>query len=217
MALEMGAEGPSAMKTPKRKAVKAPARGSMAARKRGRKRISESRATEIRARLAEWKQIPEPIRISLRALAAEMGTSHQLLAFYLRRWDMWQAKEYQRSANDICTRAEAEKRTLTASEQAQVVAYTRASLQSMINSVVPDMLTMLRREARRGKLSRQHLRLAKILARKGYGREVERIFSSKRLRRPHVQEPIKSKRICHTAASDSLSPLDLIKEGWQLR
>src|SRR5216684_3469563 len=84
-----------------------------AARKRGRKRISESRATEIRTRLVEWKQIPGPIRISLRALAAEMGTSHQLLSFYLRRWDKWQAKECQRSANDICARAEAEKRTIT--------------------------------------------------------------------------------------------------------
>lgn len=121
-----------------------------AARKRGRKSFSESRATEIRTRLVEWKQIPEPIRISLRALAAEMGTSHQLLSFYLRRWDKWQAKEYQRNANDICARAEAEKRTMTREEQAQVVAYTRAALQSMINSVVPDMFTALRKEAMRG-------------------------------------------------------------------
>jgi hypothetical protein len=145
-----------------------------AARKRGRKRITESRAAEIRTRLVEWKQIPAPIRISLRALAAEMGTSHQLLSFYLRRWDKWQAKEYQRNANDICARAEAEKRTMTGEEQAQVVAYTRAALQSMINFVVPDMLTALRKEGKRGKLSRQQLRLAKSLASRGYVGRFER-------------------------------------------
>ncbi len=160
--------------------------------KRGRKLARESRAPEIRARLTEWKQTPESFRSSLRALAAEIGTSHQLLSFNLRRWDKWQAKEYQRNANDICARAEAEKRTMTGNEQAQVVAYTRASVQSMINSVVPDILTALRKEARRGKLSRQHLRLAKVLARKGYGREIEKIFRGKRLSGPHVQESIKN-------------------------
>jgi dissimilatory sulfite reductase (desulfoviridin) alpha/beta subunit len=80
---------------------------------------------------------------------------------------------------------------MTGNDQAQVVAFTRASVQSMINSVVPDILTALRKEARRGKLSRQHLRLGEILARKGYGREIEEIFRSKRLSGPHVQECIK--------------------------
>lgn len=140
----------------------------------GRKPASESRATEIRARLVEWKQIPEPIRISLRALAAEIGTSHQLLSFYLRRWDKWQAKEYQRNANDICARAKAEKRSMTEDEQAQVVAYSRAYIQLTIPF---DILTALRKEARRGKLSRQHLRLAKLLADRGYGREIEEILA----------------------------------------
>ena len=120
-----------------------------------------------------------------------MGTSHQLLSFYLRRWDKWQAKEYQRNAKDICAGAKAENRTLTGAEQAQVVAYGRAALQSMINSVVPDMLTALRKEAMRGKLSRQQLRLAEILARKGYGREIEKIFCGERLSGPHIQEFIK--------------------------
>jgi hypothetical protein len=53
--------------------------------KRGRKPANESRTVEIRARLTEWKQTPAPFRNSLRALAAEMGTSHQLLSFYLSR------------------------------------------------------------------------------------------------------------------------------------
>lgn len=50
----------------------------------GRKRNQESRATEFRRGLIEWKQTPEPSRPSLRALARDLGTSHQLLAFYLK-------------------------------------------------------------------------------------------------------------------------------------
>jgi hypothetical protein len=146
----------------------------------GRKPACQSRAPEIRARLIAWKQTPEGRRSSLRALAAQIGTSHQLLSFYLRQWDKWQAKEFQRIANDIRARAEAEERTMTSEERAQVVAYTRASVQSMINSVVPDILTALRKEARRGKLSRQQLRLAKLLARKGYGREIQEILAASR-------------------------------------
>ena len=77
--------------------------------RRGRKPAGESRAAEIRARLAEWKQTPEAQRISLRALAVELGTSHQLLSFYLRRCDKWQIKD----------RAQSEKRSLTVEEEAR--------------------------------------------------------------------------------------------------
>ena len=54
-------------------------------RPRGRKLASQSRATEFRLRLRKWKKTPEARRVSLRALAAKLGTSHQLLSFYLRR------------------------------------------------------------------------------------------------------------------------------------
>lgn len=77
--------------------------------RRGRKPAGESRAAEIRARLAAWKQTPEQERISRRTLAAELGTSHQLLSFYLRRWDKWQIKD----------RAKSEKRSLTVEEEAR--------------------------------------------------------------------------------------------------
>jgi excisionase family DNA binding protein len=46
---------------------------------RGRKPKPDSRGTEIRARLAQWKRMLESSRPSLRALARELGTSHQLL------------------------------------------------------------------------------------------------------------------------------------------
>src|SRR5258708_4160965 len=98
-----------------------------AAPKRGRKRISESRATEIRTRLVEWKQIPEATRISLRALAAEIGTSHQLLSFYLERLNEWQlnerAKEYRRQAKAIRDQAHAENRLMSEFEMERMIAY----------------------------------------------------------------------------------------------
>jgi hypothetical protein len=189
-----------------------------AARKRGRKRISESRATEIRTRLVEWKQTPEASRSSLRALAAEIGTSHQLLSFYLRRWDKWQAKEYQRNANEIRARAEAEKRSMTEDEQAQVVAYTRAALVREIEAGVRDMLRRIR--SKRGEMSRQELRFVRLLARKGYAEAKEMLGQSDRVSVQIVSNPnmLKiSKIICHTTQSAFVSPLDKKVGGWQLR
>ena len=46
---------------------------------KGRKPKEESREAEIRVRLAECEQVPESSRRSLRALARDLGTSHQLL------------------------------------------------------------------------------------------------------------------------------------------
>ena len=49
----------------------------------GRKRAAKSRAVELRKSLGAWKQTPARLRPSLRALAREHGTSHQLLSYYL--------------------------------------------------------------------------------------------------------------------------------------
>jgi hypothetical protein len=59
----------------------------------GRKIKQESRADEFRHRLLAWKQIPEPLRPSLREFARELGTSHQLLEHYLGGLEKWQHKE----------------------------------------------------------------------------------------------------------------------------
>jgi|SRR5579863_968498 len=45
---------------------------------RGRKPAYESRAAEFRQRLMVWKGTAESSRPSLRALAVELGTSHQI-------------------------------------------------------------------------------------------------------------------------------------------
>jgi hypothetical protein len=51
---------------------------------KGRKKKQESRAAEFRQRLVEWSRLPESARPSLRALARELHTSHQMLA-----WPPW--------------------------------------------------------------------------------------------------------------------------------
>jgi hypothetical protein len=59
---------------------------------RGRKRKEESRAEELRAKLAAWRQLPEFLRPSLRKLATQHGTSEQLLSHYLKTQDEWEAR-----------------------------------------------------------------------------------------------------------------------------
>jgi hypothetical protein len=114
-------------------------------RKRGRKLAGESRAPEIRARLTEWKQTPESFRSSLRALAADMGTSHQLLSFYLQRLEEWlgneHAKQYQHQVNDIHARARAERRPLTGEERAQIHFYEGAIFHSILDPAMRNQVT----------------------------------------------------------------------------
>jgi hypothetical protein len=96
----------------------------------GRKPAHESRATEFRHKLTAWKRTPESSRPSLRALARELGTSHQLLACYLKRLDQWQANEYWRQAREIRARVKTENRLLTPWEEQQARACDRQACAS---------------------------------------------------------------------------------------
>jgi hypothetical protein len=118
--------------------------------KPGRKPASQSRAGEIRAKLLAWRHTPEAKRVSLRALASEIGASHQLLSFYFRRLDDWQMKEYEKKAQEIRSRVIAERRSITPEEQKRCDAYARASLAAMTESLVPKMLKELREQLKRG-------------------------------------------------------------------
>lgn len=136
---------------------------------RGRKRNQESRAEEFRQRLGAWKRTPEPSRPSLRALARELGTTHQLLGHYLKAWDKWQENEYRRKANDIRARAESENRPLTQWEQSQADAYQREAFQAMLTRVLDSGLKkMLTRLMAGDVLSKHEIRFAKLAARKGF-------------------------------------------------
>lgn len=91
---------------------------------RGRKPAYESRAAELRQKLTAWKETPESKRPSLRALARQNNTSHQLLAFYLKGLEEWQQRERYRTARrraqqraeEIRAQAAVEKREMTLGE-----------------------------------------------------------------------------------------------------
>ena len=55
----------------------------------GRKPKAESRSEELRQALVAWQQMPEGKRPSLRQLARERGTSHQLLSHLLEGLEGW--------------------------------------------------------------------------------------------------------------------------------
>lgn len=130
----------------------------------------ESRGAEIRMKLLAWKQTPEPHKISLRALARELGTSHQLLASYLKGLKDWQAKDYQRRAKAIRERARAEHGGTTAAEEQQAMALDRAGWRLMLESVLDSAYKRYEKEFRDmqpGALTGAKLRFIKTLARQG--------------------------------------------------
>jgi hypothetical protein len=140
-----------------------PQRGSRPVR--GRKPAQESRATEFRRKLMEWKQTPQSSRPSLRALARDLGTSHQLLAFYLMGLGEWQAREYWRRAREIRARAKDENRGLTPWEEQQARANDRAGAGTMAHSMLLDQIGRMKRESEPRPLVWQEIKVLKILAR----------------------------------------------------
>ncbi len=181
--------------------------------RRGRKPASESRAAEIRQRLAEWKQTPEPQRVSLRVLARELGTSHQLLSHYLQRWEKWQAKEYWRQANEIRTRAEAEHRSMTAWEEQQAYACDYAAMQWTLRSALREglrrLLRRLERDASAGRLTTGQVKLLRLLASRGYrkaGKILEKSCGANH-----------GKKFASDSSLTALSPLETQGRIWQLR
>jgi hypothetical protein len=146
---------------------------------RGRKRTDHSRAAELCAKLAAWMQAPESARSSLRALARELGTSHQLLSHYLQCWDKWQAREYRQQAEEIRARTTAETRPWVLAEMLdQANAYDKAAFRSMIAAVLGKALRQLRGEAGRGQLSAAEVKMLKAFARTGH-REAQEILAKK--------------------------------------
>jgi hypothetical protein len=138
---------------------------------RGRKKKQESRAQEIRARLLVWKQSPESLRPSLRALARELGTSHQLVHHYLDGLEEWECKERyerakekaERQAAEIRARVEAEGREMTMREAIDVI----------LTPGLHDRIERIRQEARRGPLHPGQFKILKLWAKQGFPAAVE--------------------------------------------
>jgi len=137
--------------------MKTPQNGSR--RGRGRKPAQDSRAIEFRRKLIEWKQTRESSRPTLRALARELGTSHQLLRFYLKGLDKWQVEEYRRQAREIRARASNEGRPLTQGEAQQARHYDRAGLSAMVTPILLDDIRRIKEESERGLLSRYEIKV----------------------------------------------------------
>jgi hypothetical protein len=107
------------------------------AKSRGRKPRSESRAEELRQQLNAWKRTPESSRSSLRAIARELGTTHQLLGHFLKGWEKWQAKEYRRQAKEIRVSAEAETRPWIVAEMLrESQAFEKAAFQAELSAML---------------------------------------------------------------------------------
>jgi len=132
----------------------------------GRKPKQESRAAEFRDRLIVWKQMPDSLRPSLRALACELCTSHQLLEHYLSGLEEWQAKERyreakegaQKRADEISERARAEHRELNLRECIDVI---------LVPGVL-DQIEKMRQAAKRGPLHSGEFKILKIWAKQGF-------------------------------------------------
>jgi hypothetical protein len=139
---------------------------------RGRKPNQESRSAEFRRRLIGWKQIPESHRPSLRTLARDLGTSHQLLSHLLNGLEKWREKERYREAKNRCKeirlRAEAEKRALTQSEKEQFRASDQASARALLGSILLNKIESIKREAKRVGLNSHHIKMLKVFARNGF-------------------------------------------------
>jgi hypothetical protein len=129
---------------------------------RGRKTRRESRAAEFRQRLLTWKQTPAAFRPSLRALARELGTSHQLLRHYLFGLEEWQRKGGYRRANreaeEIRSRARAENRGLEDWEVRKLIAALWIPKQD-------EIMEEIRREAQGGPLNHWQFNTLKMFAR----------------------------------------------------
>jgi hypothetical protein len=133
---------------------------------KGRKKKQESRAREFRQRLVEWSRVPESTRPSLRALARELGTSHQLLRHYHDGLEEWECKERyqkakekaQKKAVEIRARAEAEGREMT----------MRECLDAIVTPGLHDQIERIRQDARRGPLHPGQFKILKLWAKQGF-------------------------------------------------
>jgi hypothetical protein len=109
-----------------------------------------------------WKQTPAALRPSLRELACELGTSHQLLTYYLAGLEEWQRQEGYRRANrevgEIRARAASENRGLERWEVRKLVAALWIPQRDKI-------MEEIKREAQRGPLDHWQFKTLKMFAR----------------------------------------------------
>lgn len=142
----------------------------------GRKPKKESRAAELRQRLGAWKRMPESVRPSLRALAREIGTSHQLLEHYLEGLEIWQAreyerrgaKEYKRKRDEILAGATVEARSMTEWEEEQAGTCREKQWRAELSASFINRLWKIKQAAQRGPLEWHQVQILKTYAKYRY-------------------------------------------------
>ena len=142
----------------------------------GRKSKEESRAEEFRHRLTIWRQLQESSRPPLRALARELGTTHQMLAHCLDGLEIWQARETQRRTEEECkrradeirSRAEAEGRPMTGWELERVTSYGERRWRAGLDAALLDQLWKLKKKAENGPLDPIEIKMLKMYAKNRY-------------------------------------------------
>jgi hypothetical protein len=140
-----------------------------AAVKAGRKPRHQSRGQELHQQLSAWKS-RLGLRPSLRRLAHELGTSHQLLGHYLKTWTKWEKRNYERRAAEICGRAQTEDRYLTPSEELEATECDRAAFRAMVTFSVESIVNDLLKKIKTGHApSKSELRLIRVVASNGFG------------------------------------------------
>ena len=134
----------------------------------GRRIARESRAREFRCRLVAWKQTPKHLRPTLRALARELGTSHQLLRHYLEGLEKWLYEERYNNAKQqsesIRARAKTESRSLTPGEEQQVREYDRAAIRALLIPALGDTIKRMKRASERVPLNSHQINTLKRIA-----------------------------------------------------
>jgi hypothetical protein len=135
--------------------------------KAGRKPLCQSRGEEFRQRLSAWKSSVLS-RPSLRALARELGTSHQLLGSYLKGLNNWQEKQYRRRAEGIREIAATENRDLMPWEESQAKALDRAAIRCLLDSALASAYKQYEAEFQgKRSLTKSELAFLRALARQG--------------------------------------------------
>jgi len=108
----------------------------------------------------------------LRALARELGTSHQLFTHYLDGLEKWQYMERYRKAtmesDQIHARAYIENRPMTELEKQRVHACTEASLRALAASDFLDSIKRIKQDSKRGPLHPAQIKMLKLLARQEF-------------------------------------------------
>jgi hypothetical protein len=102
----------------------------------------------------------------LRALARELGTSHQLLQHYLDGLEEWECKERYRRANEKAHKKAAEIRASAEAEGREMT--MRECFDAFLSPGLVNQIERIRQDAERGSLHHLQFKMLEQLAKHGF-------------------------------------------------